>query len=91
MKGLIKDTEEKMESCSAGAMYDAGVTSAPQKAEHSESTSYGTLHQFADVLVFMNAETLLEVTLKEEKAAYGEIPESAQSINIVAAEEGRQL
>lgn len=34
MEGLIKEAEEKMESCEDGVMCDAGIISVGQKVEH---------------------------------------------------------
>lgn len=86
MEGLIKEAEEKMESCEAGAMCDAEIISAAQKVEHYEIASYGTLRQFAETLGLTEAETLLEATLKEEKAADQKLTKVAKSaINKEAA------
>jgi ferritin-like metal-binding protein YciE len=87
MEGLIKEAESIMESCEAGAMCDAGIISAAQKVEHYEIASYGTLRQFAETLGLKEAVTLLEATLKEEKAADEKLSEVAtDTINIEAAE-----
>jgi ferritin-like metal-binding protein YciE len=69
MEGLIKEAEEKMESCEAGAMCDAGIISVAQKAEHYEIASYITLCKFAKALELTKAVKLLETTLKEDRAA----------------------
>lgn len=88
MEGLIKEAEEIMKSCEAGAMCDAGIISAGQKVEHYEIASYGTLRQFAETLGLKDAVKLLEATLKEEKAADLKLSEVATSaINIKAAHE----
>lgn len=87
MEGIIKEGEEIMESCEAGAMRDAGIISAAQKVEHYEMASYGTLRQFAETLGLTQAVKLLEATLNEEKAADKKLSEVAQSINVEAAEE----
>jgi ferritin-like metal-binding protein YciE len=87
MEGLIKEAEEKMESCESGAMCDAGIISAAQKVEHYEIASYGTLRQFAETLGLTKAVSLLEATLNEEKATDVKLSEIAQSINVEAAVE----
>jgi len=87
MEGLIKEGGEIMEDCEAGAMRDAGIITAGQKIEHYEISSYGTLRQFAETLGLTKAVSLLETTLKEEKAADKKLSEVAQSINVEAAEE----
>ncbi|MFP5040166.1 ferritin-like domain-containing protein [Parasediminibacterium sp. JCM 36343] len=86
MTGLIKEAEEIMEECETGAMCDAGIISAGQKVEHYEIATYGTLRQFAEILGLAEAVTLLETTLKEEKAADAKLTEVAVSaINVEAA------
>ena len=86
MEGLIKEAGEIMESCDKGAMCDAGIISAGQKVEHYEIASYGTLRQFAKTLGLTEAISLLEATLKEEKAADEKLSEVATSaINVEAA------
>lgn len=86
MEGLIKEAEDIMESCEDGAMCDAGIISAGQKVEHYEIASYGTLRQFAKTLGLTKAVTLLETTLKEEKAADEKLSEVAtDAINVEAA------
>lgn len=88
MEGIIKEGDELMESCEAGAMRDAGIISAGQKVEHYEMASYGTLRQFAETLGLTEAVTLLEATLNEEKAADAKLTEVAISaVNIQASEE----
>jgi ferritin-like metal-binding protein YciE len=88
MTGLVKEAEEIMEECEAGAMCDAGIISAGQKVEHYEIASYGTLRQFAETLGLTEAATLLETTLNEEKAADEKLTEVAVSaVNVEAAEE----
>ena len=88
MDGIIKEGEELMESCKAGAMRDAGIISAGQKVEHYEIASYGTLRQFAKTLGLTEAVSLLEATLNEEKSADKKLSEVAMSaVNIQAAEQ----
>jgi ferritin-like metal-binding protein YciE len=87
MEGLIKEAEEKFESCEAGAMCDAGIITAAQKVEHYEIASYGTLRQFAETLGLADAVSLLGDTLNEEKTADEKLTKIAQSINLKAAEE----
>ncbi len=88
MEGLIKEAGEIMESCEAGAMCDAGIISAGQKVEHYEIASYGTLRQFAETLGLTEAVSLLEATLREEKAADQKLSKVATTaVNIEAAKE----
>ena len=88
MKGLIKEAGEKMKSCEAGPMCDAGIISAVQKVEHYEIASYGTLRQFAETLGLTRVVSQLEATLNEEKAADHKLSALAKgAINIEAAQE----
>lgn len=87
MEGLLKEGEEIMEESEEGPMRDAGIIAAAQKIEHYEIATYGTLRQFADTLGLTEAVTLLEQTLKEEKAADELLTEVAVSaVNIEATE-----
>lgn len=88
MEGLLKEAESIMEFCEEGAMCDAGIISAGQKIEHYEIASYGTLRQFAETLGLQEAISLLDATLKEEKAADLKLSEVAtDTINMEAAKE----
>jgi ferritin-like metal-binding protein YciE len=88
MDGLIRETEEIMESTEEGAVRDAGIISAGQKVEHYEIATYGTLRTFATILNEEDAASLLEETLKEEKEADERLTEVAESsINIEASRE----
>lgn len=88
MEGLIRESDEIMESCEIGSMCDAGIISAGQKIEHYEIATYGTLRQFAETLGLTKVMSLLEETLVEEKAADVKLSEVATSaINLEAAHE----
>ncbi|MEO6734488.1 MAG: ferritin-like domain-containing protein [Ferruginibacter sp.] len=88
MEGLIKESEEIMESTDEGPVRDAGIISAGQKVEHYEIATYGTLCAFAKILQENEAAGLLLETLNEEKEADEKLSEIAESsINISAAEE----
>jgi ferritin-like metal-binding protein YciE len=87
MEGLVKEAEEIMESSEEGAMRDAGIILAAQKAEHYEIASYGTLCAFARTLSISDVEALLQQTLDEERGCDVLLSEIAQSINIEAADE----
>ncbi len=87
MEGLLMEAEEMMEICENGAMCDAGIIAAAQKVEHYEIASYGTLRQFAETLGLRQAVTLLEATLKEEKASDQKLTVVAMdTINLEAAQ-----
>jgi len=88
MAGLTDEAEEIMSDCEDGAMLDAGIIAAGQKVEHYEIASYGTLIQYAKTLHLDGAVSLLEQTLKEEKAADKKLSEIAlDSVNAQAASE----
>lgn len=88
MEGLIKEAEGIMEECEEGPMCDAGIISASQKVEHYEIASYGTLRQFAETLGLKEAASLLEITLKEEKAADQKLTKVAtKAVNVEATQE----
>lgn len=87
MSGILKEAEEIMDECEEGAMRDAGIISAAQKAEHYEIATYGTLRQFAETLGQKDVVKLLLATLNEEKAADVKLTELAvAAINVDAAE-----
>lgn len=69
MAGIIEEGEGILESTQIGAVRDAGIIAACQKAEHYEIASYGTLIAYAKHLKLKEAKTLLSDILKEEKAA----------------------
>lgn len=88
MEGLIKEADGIMEECEEGPMCDAGIISASQKIEHYEIASYGTLRQFAETLGLKEAVSLLETTLKEEKAADQKLTKVAtKAVNVEATKE----
>lgn len=88
MAGLIKESEEIMESTASGPVRDAGIISAGQKVEHYEIASYGTLVTFANTLGEDEAAALLEETLNEEKEADETLTGIAESsVNLDAMEE----
>jgi ferritin-like metal-binding protein YciE len=88
LAGLVDEAEQIMDDCEDGAMLDAGIIAAGQKVEHYEIASYGTLIEFAKTLKLDDAANLLNVTLKEEKAADEKLTEIALTeVNAMAAAE----
>lgn len=87
MAGLIKESEEIMESTESGVVRDAGIISAGQKVEHYEIASYGTLCSMAKTLGEQEAASLLNQTLNEEKEADSKLSEVASTINVDALQE----
>lgn len=68
IEGILKEGKEIMDDASDDkAVFDAGVISAAQKAEHYEIASYGTLVEFAKKLNYNGVTDLLTETLNEEK------------------------
>jgi ferritin-like metal-binding protein YciE len=79
MEGLIKESEEIVESTEIGAVRDAGIISACQKVEHYEIASYGTLVSFATALGEDKVAKLLKTTLDEEKEADSKLTDVAEN------------
>ncbi|MFM2337779.1 MAG: hypothetical protein RL115_972 [Bacteroidota bacterium] len=67
MQGLMDEGKGIIEESQPGAVRDAGIIAAAQKAEHYEIASYGTLAAFAKVLGEKTCLKLLLQTLHEEK------------------------
>jgi ferritin-like metal-binding protein YciE len=85
IKGLIEEGEELMEAAS-GPVCDAGNIGVSQAIEHYEMARYGTLIAWARQLGMMEATTLLEETLKQEKKADATLNNIAlQEVNRKAA------
>jgi ferritin-like metal-binding protein YciE len=70
MEGLTKEADEMTEETEAGSLTrDVALIAAAQKVEHYEIATYGTLVQLASNMHMNEVASLLEETLKEEKAA----------------------
>ena len=67
MAGLLPEGKSIMEETQPGAVRDAGIILASQKAEHYEIATYGTLAAFAKVLNKKKVLDNLLATLTEEK------------------------
>jgi ferritin-like metal-binding protein YciE len=80
MSGLVKEGDEMAAEISAGPLRDAGLIAAAQKVEHYEISGYGSARTHAQLLGHMDAVSLLEETLGEEKAADEKLNEIAESI-----------
>jgi ferritin-like metal-binding protein YciE len=86
IKGLIEEGEELMKKADSGAVCDAGMIGVSQAIEHYEMARYGTLIAWARQLGMMEATTLLEETLKQEKKADATLNNIAlQEVNRKAA------
>ena len=84
MKGLLKEGDELMKEDADPEVLDAGLIAAAQRVEHYEMAGYGTVRTYAELLGEDDAVTLLEATLKEEKAADSKLSKVANKINVQA-------
>ena len=88
MEGIVKEADEVIGEAEEGAMRDAAIISAAQKAEHYEIASYGTLCAFAQTMGFGEGATILQSILEEEKQADETLTEVATTaVNFEAASE----
>jgi ferritin-like metal-binding protein YciE len=86
MKGLISEGEDVAGDTDDPAVRDAGIIAAAQKVEHYEISGYGSARTHARILGHLDAVSLLEQTLNEEKQADRKLNELAESgINEQAA------
>jgi len=69
MEGLVEEGKEIIDSIEEGPLRDAALIGGAQKVEHYEIAAYGTLSALAKELGYDDALSLLQATLKEEKAA----------------------
>ena len=69
MKGLVKEGREMIDENASPDTKDAGLIATAQRVEHYEISGYGTAHYYAMMLGHTQAASLLETTLREEKAA----------------------
>ena len=69
LDGLVKEAEEVLAEIEDARTLDAGIISSAQTVEHYEIARYGTLVCWARELGMVEAESLLQATLGEEKAA----------------------
>jgi ferritin-like metal-binding protein YciE len=89
MAGIIEEGARMLKhSDIEGAVLDAGLIAAAQKAEHYEMCGYGTCVAWARTLGQHQIASRLEVTLVEEKAADQTLSDLAeQEVNISATHE----
>jgi ferritin-like metal-binding protein YciE len=69
MAGLIKEGDEITSETDQSAVRDAGLIAAAQKVEHYEMSGYGSARTHAQLLGHIEAVSLLDETLNEEKQA----------------------
>jgi len=81
MDGLVKEGAETMQEKYSDAVMDAALIGAAQRVEHYEIAGYGTVRAFAEILGESDHLSLIEETLKEEKAADEKLTQLAEEIN----------
>lgn len=69
MQGIIEEGNAMLEEVEEGAVMDACIIAAGQRAEHYEMAAYGTCVAWAQALGLDEVAGLLEQTLADEKAA----------------------
>ena len=84
--GITKEGAEIMTEFKGMPALDAGLLAAAQAVEHYEMSRYGTLRTWAEELGMKDAATLLEATLKEEKATDSALTTLAKSVVNIEAE-----
>jgi ferritin-like metal-binding protein YciE len=90
MAGILEEGKDTMNEDAEGAVMDAALIAAAQRAEHYEIGAYGTCAEWARLLGLDEVASLLETTLEEEKAADKKLTALAESeINQAAVAEGR--
>ncbi len=83
--GIIEEAEEIMSDSKDAEVLDAAALAAAQAVEHYEIARYGTLIAWARQLGRSDCASVLEPTLKEEKAADRKLSEIAEArVNRVA-------
>jgi ferritin-like metal-binding protein YciE len=85
--GITKEGAEIMTEYKGRPALDAGLLAAAQVVEHYEMSRCGTLRTWAEELGMPNAVTLLEATLKEEKATDAALTTLAKSVVNVEPEQ----
>ncbi|HEU5048499.1 MAG TPA: ferritin-like domain-containing protein [Rickettsiales bacterium] len=79
MEGLIEEGKETIEEIEAGPVRDVMLIAGAQKVEHYEIATYGSLIAIAKELGYEEAVSLLQDTLKEEKATDEKLNKIAMS------------
>lgn len=84
--GITKEGDEIMSDFKGMPALDAGLLAAAQAVEHYEMSRYGTLKTWAGELGMPDAVSLLDATLKEEKATDSALTTLAKSVVNIDAE-----
>lgn len=88
MQSIIEEGQQMMQEAEPGPTRDALLIASAQKVEHYEMASYGTLRTYANQLGHSKAATLLEQTLKEERATDERLTAIAESSSNPRAAQG---
>lgn len=80
MKGLIDEGDQVVSDIEESPLRDAGIIAAANRVEHYEIAAYGSARAFAEILGLTKAASLLDQTLKEEKAADAKLTKLAESM-----------
>jgi ferritin-like metal-binding protein YciE len=84
MIGLIQKGQDILDEDFEDGVKDPAFISAAQRVEHYEIAAYGCVKTWAGLLGETEAQSLLEQTLNEEKAADGKLTELSSEINLEA-------
>lgn len=84
MKGVLEEGAEILDETEKGLVRDTALITAAQRVEHYEMAGYGCVREFAKLLGEDEIASLLDETLKEEKAADRKLGEVARQINPAA-------
>jgi ferritin-like metal-binding protein YciE len=76
---MTDQAEDLIKNSDSAAVRDAALIASGNQVEHFEIASYGSLMAFAEQLGFTEAVSLLQQTLKEEKAADAKLTSIAQT------------
>jgi ferritin-like metal-binding protein YciE len=80
INGLAEEGAEIMKEYKGSPALDAGLLAAAQAVEHYEIARYGALRAWAEELGLNKAVSLLDATLKEEKATDQALTKLAESL-----------
>ena len=82
--GITDEGAELIEEYGGSPAMDAALTAVAQAVEHYEIARYGALSTWAGTLGYSDAMSLLQETLKEEKACDEKLSVIAESVNTTA-------
>lgn len=84
MEGILEEGEDWLAEDASPDVMDAGIISQAQHVEHYEIAGYGAVRTFANMLGFVEDETLLSETLQEEGNADKKLTALSEKINVLA-------